>query len=242
MKKIIICLWLASTPLLGLDNFEYLYLDKLALEAGTDKSSNFHNYTEVYSELFASLRDKPIKFLEIGIYRGNSVKLWENYFPNGELHFIDITDAYIQHSTSRSYYHFLSQSDRNALDQFGRNTGGEFDVIIDDGGHTMNQQIISFQHLFPFVKSGGIYIIEDLHTSYWGEYGGNGNLTAPKAGQGTTVELLKNLVEDLNYIGAATGCADANKRNDKTPQGLNYYQCNIHSIQFFSSMCVIKKR
>jgi hypothetical protein len=59
---------------------DYSLLDALALASGTDKSSAGHNYTKIYAKYFASLKDKPIKFLEIGIFQGNSVKMWEDYF------------------------------------------------------------------------------------------------------------------------------------------------------------------
>lgn len=245
---IIICFCLTSSSCLfsadqeGISKKEYLYMDALALEAGTDKSSAFHNYTEVYSQFFSPFKNTPIKFLEIGIYKGDSVKLWEQYFPNAELHFIDISDKMIRYYSSRAHYHFLSQSDPKALARFGKMVGGDFDLIIDDGGHTMSQQIISFKNLFPLLKSGGLYIIEDLHTSYWTTYGGNGDQLNPKAGQGTAVEFLKNLVEDLNYVGAVTSCADFDKAPQNLIQGLNYYQSYIYSIQFFSSVCIIKKR
>ena len=113
------------------------------------------------------LEDKPIKFLEIGIFEGASVKLWEEYFKNADLHFIDITFQNIKHFSNRSHYHLCDQENPESLQAFIQKTGGDFDLIIDDGGHTMKQQITSFVTLFPYLKSGGIYIIEDLHTSYW---------------------------------------------------------------------------
>ena len=150
---------------------EYHYLDQMALETGTDKSSRAHNYTEIYAEHFAPLRNQSIKFLEIGIAAGESVRLWENYFPNASLHFIDICRDGIQYYSPRSHYYFLDQADPQALQEFAHLSGGSFDIIIDDGGHFMHQQIISFQTLFPYLQSGGLYIIEDLHTSYWTSHG-----------------------------------------------------------------------
>jgi hypothetical protein len=69
-----------------------------------------------------------------------------------------------------------------------------FDVIIDDGGHTMNQQITSFINLVPKVQSGGIYVIEDLLTSYMPTAGGGYLLNS------TTIELIKRLVDDIQTI------------------------------------------
>lgn len=223
-------------------NEEYNHMDRIALKAGTDKSSNFHNYTEVYSQYFAELRNKPITFLEIGIYKGHSVMLWEKYFPHAELHFIDISDTLIEYYTPRAQYHFIDQADIPALQKFAKDIKGGFDIIIDDGGHLMSQQINSFKALFPYLKSGGLYIVEDLHTSYWQHFGGQGDTIHPQAGPGTAIEFLTRLVDDLNYTGAATTCADWKKTPSDMMSQLNDFQKNIYSIQFYKSLCIIKKR
>lgn len=220
---------------------EYRYMDGLALAAGADKASSFHNYTEVYSRYLAELKDKPLTFLEIGIYKGASVKFWESYFTQAQLHFIDIDFSRIQYHSTRSHYHCLDQSNMLGLKVFGTTIGG-FDVVIDDGGHTMDQQINSFKALFPFVRKGGLYIIEDLHTSYWKSFGGKGTFENPKAGPGTAVEFFKNLVEEVNFGGARTKCADFNKIPPEIRKSLNEYQANIYSIHFYDSVCIIQKR
>lgn len=220
----------------------YEYLDTLALAAGTDKSSSFHNYTRIYSKYFDAIRNDPIKFLEIGIYRGNSVKLWESYFPNAELHFIDIDPGYIQYHSLRSKYHFIDASNVKSLQVFINSIEGDFDIILDDGGHQMQQQITSFQTLFPYVRSGGLYIIEDLHTSYWKEYGGHGRVGAPVSGQDTCTDFLKNLVDEMNYSAGVNECADPNKISPDLRQRLNYYQDNIDAIHFYKSVCIIIKK
>ena len=221
---------------------EYQYMDRLALVAGTDKGSSFHNYTEIYSKYFASLKDKPIKFLEIGIYKGNSVKLWESYFSQAELHFVDITPGYIQYFSTRSHYHFVDQANKQEMINFAQSVGGNFDIIVDDGGHTMQMQMNSFHALFPYVKSGGMYIIEDLHTSYWKIYGGNGTFAQPRAGKGTTIQFLQGLVDEMNYTGAVTQCADRNKVSPELQRNLNIYQDQIFSIHFYQSVCIIIKK
>lgn len=230
---------------------EYQYLDKLALTLDpkliTDKSSDWHNYTEIYSYYFGPIKDKPLKFLEIGIYKGSGVKLWENYFKNAELHFIDITFDYVQYSSKRSHYHLADQSNPDQLLQVVNTIGGKFDIIIEDGGHTMTQQIISFQTLFPYLNSGGLYIIEDLHTSYWHTYqgaiyGGYGTLENPKAGPNTAIQFLKDLIDDVNFVGART--ASANHRKDLSAIGpeLNIYREQILGMHFYDSLCIIIKR
>lgn len=214
---------------------DYKYLDDLALKAGADKGSNFHNYTEVYAQYFSSLKDKPIKFLEIGIDRANSVKLWEAYFPNADLHFMDITFQNVQYFSTRSKYHLANQESAEDLARFIQEAGGAFDIILDDGGHTMNQQITSFRHLFPHVKSGGMYIIEDLHTSYWKSFGGGKH-------RHTTVAFLKSLIDDVNFVGAQTSRASHLNIDPAAINGMNIYREQILSIHFYDSVAIIIKR
>jgi hypothetical protein len=221
---------------------DYHELDQIALETGTDKSSAYHNYTRVYSQYFAKFKDQPLKFLEIGIQYGNSVKLWERYFPNAELHFIDIDPTAIRYQSTRSHYHFINQTDWQGLVNFGIHVGGDFDIIIDDGGHRMDQVINSFHALFSFLKPGSFYIIEDLNTSYWSQYGSYGTPEKPKSGPGTAIALIKDLVDDLNYSGARTWCADINKVPPELAKALTIYQSEIEAIHFYRCLCIIIKR
>lgn len=221
---------------------EYAYMDNLAIQANTDKASSFHDYTRIYSKYFKGLRRKKIKFLEIGIYEGNSVKLWENYFPNAELHFIDVTAENIRYTSPRSLYHFLDQEDIKAMHNFAQSIGGDFDVIIDDGGHTMNQQINSFIALFPFVKSGGFYAIEDLHTSYWTPYGGRASTKPHNPEEKTTVDFLKELIDSVNGIGAKSAKASFDLTPEDVMKTLTSWEKEIYSMHFYGSVCIIIKR
>jgi hypothetical protein len=221
------------------DEAEYQLMDRLAVAAGTDKSSVHHNYTRIYSQCFKECKNQPIRFLEIGIYKGDSVRFWEKYFSKADLHFIDITDRYLTYHSKRSKFHYLDQSDIPALQKFSSKEG-PFDIILDDGGHSMTQQINSFIALFPAVKSAGLYIIEDLHTSYWTEYGGSGDNN--RADSGTAVGFLKNLIDDLNFVGAASGCADADKIPPEVQTQMNYLRDHIASIRFHTSLCIIEKK
>lgn len=221
---------------------EYQYMDELAQKSGADKGSQFHDYTRIYSNYFKELKNDNITFLEIGIYKGSSVKLWEAYFPNAELHFIDINPNYVEYHSARSHYHFIDQENIAAMKQFAKDIDKPFDIIIDDGGHTMKQQINSFIALFPHLKSGGMYIIEDLHTSYWKEFGGGGTKSKPKAGAGTTIAYLKEKIDDLNSIGAMSGRANFYALPQSIEKKLNKWQLGIRSMHFYDSVCIIIKR
>lgn len=216
-------------------------LDKFAIKSGTDKSSKFHYYTDIYEGYLSHLQQKAIKFLEIGIYEGASVKMWEDYFPKAELHFIDNNPSIIKYHSKRSNYHFLNQASRGELLNFVNDTGGDFDIIVDDGGHRIDQQIISFQMLFPHLKSGGLYIIEDIFTSYLERYGGEGSKLEPQSGPKTTIAFFKFLIDELNYIPSMTGCSDEKKAPEWITQGLSYYQKAVKSLHFHRGLGIIEK-
>jgi hypothetical protein len=127
----------------------------------TDKYN--HGYMSVYSPLFLEMKNIK-KILEIGIYRGDSLKLLSYFFEDGVIHGIDVLDCTHLNSDIIKT-HIYNQENIEDLNEFISNVGGDFDLIIDDGGHTMKQQQISFGVLFKELKNGGVYIIEDLHTS-----------------------------------------------------------------------------
>ncbi len=220
-------------------------LDELAVKYETDKSSHCHRYTAVYEPYFAPLRDKKIKFLEIGFATGSSAHMWEDFFEQADLYFIDILkDCFKKHGKDlkRSKFFQVDQSDRGQLEAFVRAVGGEFDIIVDDGGHTMTQQITSFEMLFPHVKSGGIYVVEDLHTSYWKLYGGGGTQGDPYAQEGSAIQFLLQRVHDINRAAARTGRANFSATPPRIKSQISYCSQHIQSMHFYGSMCFIFKR
>jgi len=139
----------------------------------TDKGAHGHHFTEIYEHIFFPLRNEPIRIFEIGIAEGGSIELWEKYFPKARIYAIDIEDRSILNS-ERVTTGVVDQSRRDQLRRFIEIHGGDFDFILDDGGHQMHQQQTSFGVLFPSVKPGGYYVIEDLHTSLPFRWPGNG--------------------------------------------------------------------
>ena len=223
-------------------------LDQLAIKYGTDKSSKWHNYAPTYDKYFNSVRNFPLKFLEIGSGGGCSAHMWEQYFTNADLHFIDNTSDFVKNYQStapdRSHCYLVDQANEESLIQFIQQSGGDFDIILDDGGHKMDQQITSFRVLFPILKSGGVYIIEDLGTSYLLEWGGYGTKPNPKTGPGTTISFLQQLIDEINSFTVKPCqlpwfCADFRKYNQND---LTYYQQHIESIHCYNCMVIIFKR
>jgi hypothetical protein len=158
-------------------------LHELAIKHGTDKAS--HGYTQPYYETFQPIRDNPIKFLEIGVYGGNSIRMWLEFFNRASIYGVDINHA--NGESDPGYSHVIdpgkpsrapivnpllsdprysfTQGDQSSTpfwNTFIENHGSDWYIIIDDGGHTARGIITSYWELWPHVSSGGFYCIEDL--------------------------------------------------------------------------------
>jgi hypothetical protein len=136
-------------------------LTELGNKYGTDKAW-YHGYTPFYEIALEHLRLKHMNILEIGVEGGGSLNMWHHYFGYSYIYGFDIED-HTDLNKDRMRISVGDQSDRNFLS----NTYGkmQFDIIIDDGSHFVSHQQISLGCLFPFLKPGGYYIVEDLHTS-----------------------------------------------------------------------------
>jgi hypothetical protein len=121
------------------------------------------HFTPKYSEYFEPIKDNKLNILEIGIGSGPSLKMWYDYFPNATINAIDISDQK-SHNNERVKTFICDQSNPDELENVVKNTG-LFDIIIDDGSHVVKHQQISLGFLFKYLKPGGQYWIEDLHTS-----------------------------------------------------------------------------
>lgn len=154
-------------------------LDELAEKHGTDKGPSGHGYTAVYFDRLSRLTRRRFKMLEIGVLAGASARMWEEFFPLAEIRGIDIDPACSAHAAGRVSIDIVDQGNRADMQAYADREGG-FELVIDDGGHRMHQQILGFEVLFPALLPGGMYIVEDTHTSYVGPYGGGGKTTTVK--------------------------------------------------------------
>jgi cephalosporin hydroxylase len=185
----------------------------------------WHHYLEVYEFWFKSLIGKPITILEIGIFQGGSLKMWRDFFGDQvKIYGIDVNPECKRFEDENTHIFIGSQEDENFLETL-KNKIPKIDILIDDGGHTMNQQKTSFDILFDHVKSDGMYIIEDLHTSYWKDYGGG--YKNPKS----FIEYSKNFIDWINAW---------NSRNSNLE--VNNLTRNTFSLHYYPSLLLIKKR
>jgi demethylmacrocin O-methyltransferase len=208
-------------------------LGELSTRFGSDKWASFHWYTQHYSRHFARLRTKPIRLLEIGIggYQyedlgGESLRMWQRYFPRGLVYGLDIFPKPGVHGP-RIRTVQGDQSDPEFLDELGCRLG-PFDIVIDDGSHINDHVKTSFGGLFPHVRSGGLYVIEDLQTAYWPGYGGDDH---DLVNADTSIRMLKALVDGLNY-------QELRKSNENTPFCTDRHVVGLH---FYHNLAVIEK-
>jgi hypothetical protein len=127
-----------------------------------------HEYTRYYDRHLVHLRDQPIKLLEIGVFRGASLLLWREAFPLGRIFGVDRGPnrwKALLKGKDRIKVFRGRQEDENFLRSIVI-PAGPYNVIIDDGGHTPNQQLASFEQMWPHVSPGGIYVIEDMQENY----------------------------------------------------------------------------
>jgi Methyltransferase domain len=146
-----------------------MILTDLANKHGTDKGTAVgaaHGYTEIYARYFGDVRHKVKKVLEIGIAGGASLMMWHEYFENATIFGIDHNDAYVRPMMGKEMFIqavCMEATKKEDWDHFAKCWGGDFDIIIDDGGHFSNQIIAAFNNAWPLLGRGGLYFVEDTH-------------------------------------------------------------------------------
>lgn len=206
-------------------------LEELGIFYKTDKVKG-HSYAAPYTFHFKKYRKKKIKLLEIGVggfedstVGGHSLRMWKRYFPLAQIFSIDIHDKSELQETRIKIFQG-SQVDKAFLNNVLIQTG-ELDIIIDDGSHFNEHVIGSFHILFPRLKNGGLYVIEDTQTSYWKSYGGDS-------------ENLKNPLTIMNFFKELTDCLN-HKEFIKPDYQPTYYDQKILSIHFYHNLIFIYK-
>lgn len=209
------------------------YIDTFK-EHGSYISDKWSHYLYIYDTVLQNLikQNQPVKLLEIGVQNGGSLEIWKKYLPVGsEIYGIDINEK-CKDITFDENIHFIlgDGTDKRFINENLKDI--KFDVIIDDGSH-INRDIIESFNIFFLnkLKMGGLYIIEDMHTSYFKVYGGGFRKN------NTCIEFFKKLVDSLNFpyfekIGflykkEVSALAELNKQ--------------VKCISFYDSICVIEK-
>lgn len=186
----------------------------------------WNHYIEIYDKHFSAFRDKEITFVEIGVSHGGSLEMWREYFGEKALIVgVDINSECKKFEEKNTKIFIGSQTDAAFLKSL-KSLIPRIDILIDDGGHTMKQQITTFKTLFEHVKNNGLYVCEDLHTSYWYDYGGGLN------NKNSFIEFSKKFIDNLHGWYAT-------KQNKK--KIFNEITTSVRGLHFYDSILIIEK-
>lgn len=177
--------------------------------------SKWHHYFDIYNMLLGKYRRaENIRVLEIGVWKGGSLK------NVAEKTFVRIGD----------------QADPDFLEKPGSEFG-QFDIVIDDGGHTTNQQVTSFKHLYPLLSPSGTYLVEDMHTNYWDGF-------RDRSDDITFLDVARDLTHYLyDPYQDATGGKQFHATNPERPMSaeVSRFYSEMQCIMFFDSIVAFLK-
>ncbi|HTH55599.1 MAG TPA: class I SAM-dependent methyltransferase [Cyclobacteriaceae bacterium] len=183
------------------------------------------HYFDIYHRHFERFRNQEIVILEIGVYQGGSLQMWKNYFGSkAKIFGIDINPNCKNLEEENIKIFIGSQADREFLREV-KNKIPPIDILIDDGGHRMDEQIVTFEEIFEKVKPDGVYLCEDLHTSYSLTYGGGHQR------RNTFIEYSKHFIDRINAFHSEQGSLK-----------IDSFTTSVNSVHFYDSVLVIEKQ
>lgn len=181
------------------------------------------HYFPIYERHFAWYRNKSLTFLEIGVARGGSLPMWQRYFgPLARIVGIDHDEKCKAHEAPGIFVRIGDQGDAKFLQSILEEFGVP-DVVLDDGSHRMDLTSKSFEFLYPRMPKNAVYMVEDMHTAYWEEFGGG--ISNPD----TFINRSKGCIDRLN--------AD-HSRGQVTP---DFITRETFGISFYDSVVVFEK-
>jgi len=184
-----------------------------AFLASPHHSIKHTSYFETYDRLFSPYRGRPITFVEVGVLSGGSLFMWREFFgKDARIIGVDLNPNAKKWEASGFEIHIGSQSDP-AFWRNLRQSVGQIDILLDDGGHSYAQQIITTESMLDAIRDGGLLVVEDTHTSYMDGFG-------PK--KYFFIEYAKLLVDRINH---RSGTFEGSKPETR-----------IWSAQFFESI------
>lgn len=238
---------MAERPIRSQDVFagvtlkNFAMLKKLFSKHQGRVADKWSSYIGTYEEILSRYRDKSICLLEIGVQNGGSLEIWSEYFSNAELILGCDVNKDCENLTYRNPRVRVVVGDAKSEEVYSRviNASQAYDVILDDGSHTSRDIISCFAKYFSLLKDDGIYVVEDLHCSYWREFGGG--LFYPYS----SINFFKRLVDIINFEHWGVPDRRADLLHTVADEyGVSFSEealGHIDSIQFVNSMCIIKK-
>lgn len=184
------------------------------------------HYIEVYDKWFSRFRNTDVYVLEIGISQGGSIEMWKRYFGDKlHLYGVDINPRCKELEETNVEIFIGEQEDKQFLAEL-KSKIPKLDILIDDGGHTMMQQIITFEEMYSHVKEDGIYLCEDTHTSYMYSYHGGYKKT------NSFIEYSKNFIDYIH----AWHSENTSRLN------ISDFTKSAYGIHFYTGIIIIEKK
>jgi glycosyltransferase involved in cell wall biosynthesis len=198
-------------------------------------------YLHEYDRILDAYRDAPVNLLEIGVQNGGSLEIWGEYFGRaGAIIGCDINpDCKQLRFEDPRISVIVADANSDEAERQISSKAPLLDVIIDDGSHRSSDIVKSFARYFPRLRDGGVFVIEDLHCSYWQEF--EGGLFHPFS----AMTFLKRLADVINHehwgVDRARGELLRGINEQYGVQLVEHELARIHSLEFMNSMCVIRK-
>lgn len=188
--------------------------------------TKWKHYFKAYQRHLGKFENTSSVILEIGVAHGGSLQMWKDFLgPGARIVGADINPAAKAFEEDQIEIFIGDQEDPEFLASLLEAIPAP-DIVIDDGGHTMRQQLTTFNALFPAISEHGVYICEDTHTSYWSSFGGG--YRRP----GTFIETMKDRVDDINAF---------HSKEDPEVFAVSDFTRSVHGMHFYDSMVVIEK-
>ena len=233
----------------GIDNKK---LDFLFHHYGSDKADIFkknknigHGYSKFYEDKLKELKDKNLNILEIGSFAGASAAAFVKYFSNVNVFCFDVNISNFDYISKKIHVFGVDINNEKKVNKnlekiFKDFHIKNFDIIIDDGSHSSQDIIKTFILYYNHLNNNGLYIVEDLHCSYWKEY--SGGLFFPIS----SISFFKKIVDVINYdhwgikksLDWFLKPFSHNYKIDLSHLDFD----TINSVEFINSMCVLKKK
>ncbi len=204
-------------------------------------SDKWSLYIEKWDDIFTPFKNREINLLEIGIQNGGSLEIWAKYFSKAK----NIIGCDIEEDCKKLEFNdprisvIIGDANTDEAEQEITKKSPDLDIIIDDGSHRSSDIIKSFARYFKILNDDGVYVIEDLHASYWKEF--EGGLYTPYSAMAflkrladiTNFEHWRNSKHRIDYL---------YQYDQKFKLNLNEFDlCRIHSVLFINSLCIIHK-
>lgn len=182
------------------------------------------HYLPIYEHHFSPMVGKPVRFLEIGVASGGSLQMWRKYLGDQAVLFgIDISPECAKFDGQAGQVRIGSQDDPDFLERVVEEMGG-IDIVLDDGSHDSRHIRASLEALYPKLSDGGLYVIEDLHCSYWPKWSGGYRRSV------AFLEDVKKMIDDMHHW------------YHKRGQSIQATKDTLNALHIYDSLVVLEKR